>query len=240
MLAGKKILLTGGAGFLGRFVAAELVRRGLRREDLRIPRKAELDLRVLEDCETAVAGVEIVIHLAARVGGIGFNRRCPGELFYDNAIMGIQLMETARRAQVGESVQVGTVCAYPKRTRVPFREEDLWGGYPEETNAPYGLAKKSLLVMAQAYRARRLQRRHPLPSTSTALTTTSTSGFARHPRPGPQVRQGRRPRGRGQGLANGSAARDACSSPTTPPRRTEATTKAPVDVGSVRASPSAT
>jgi GDP-L-fucose synthase len=152
-LSGKKVLLTGGAGFLGGFVADELLKRGVRRADIRTPRSAEADLRRAEHCEAAVEGVDLVIHLAARVGGIGFNRRNPGALFYDNAIMGINLMEAARAAKVAKFVQVGTVCAYPKFTPVPFREDDLWEGYPEETNAPYGIAKKALLVMAQAYRA---------------------------------------------------------------------------------------
>lgn len=111
-----------------------------------------MDLRKWENCVEAVRDMDIVIHLAAKVGGIGFNREYPATLFYDNSIMGIQLMEAARYEGVEKFVAIGTVCAYPKFTHVPFKEEDLWDGYPEETNAPYGLAKKMLLVQAQAYR----------------------------------------------------------------------------------------
>jgi GDP-L-fucose synthase len=151
--AEKKILLTGGAGFLGSHVANRLVAtRGVAGKQIQIPRSKEADLRKFEDCRKVVAGNEIVIHLAARVGGIGFNQKYPGSLFYDNAIMGLNMIEAARGAGVRKFVQVGTVCAYPKFSPVPFKEDDLWSGYPEETNAPYGVAKKSLLVMAQAYR----------------------------------------------------------------------------------------
>src|ERR671925_1901049 len=148
----KRILITGGAGFLGSFVVERLLQRGAKRENLRIPRSMDCDLRIWENCVRAVDGVDIVIHLAARVGGIGFNMKYPAELFYDNAIMGIQLIEAARQSGVEKFVAVGTVCAYPKFTPVPFREENFWDGYPEETNAPYGLAKKMLLVQLQAYR----------------------------------------------------------------------------------------
>jgi GDP-L-fucose synthase len=148
----KKILLTGGSGFLGAFVAEELEARGVGKSNIRIPRSRELDLRKWESCRKAVDGVDVVIHLAAKVGGIGYNLKYPGELFYDNAIMGIQLMEAARQAGVEKFVCVGTVCAYPKHTPVPFKEENLWDGYPEETNAPYGVAKKALLVQAESYR----------------------------------------------------------------------------------------
>jgi len=151
-LEGKKILLTGGDGFLGRFVQRELVENGVREEDIRIPHHVDNDLRIWENCDEAVAGINLVIHLAASVGGIGFNQRNPGVLFYDNMIMGAQLMEAARRHSVEKFIQIGTVCAYPKFTSVPFMEDDLWDGYPEETNAPYGVAKKALLVQAQAYR----------------------------------------------------------------------------------------
>ena len=148
----KKILLTGGSGFLGSFVSEELVARGVKRDNIIIPRSRDLDLRKWENCLQAVEGADIVIHLAAKVGGIGYNLKFPGELFYDNAVMGIQLMEAARRAGVEKFVAVGTVCAYPKLTPVPFKEENLWDGYPEETNAPYGVAKKALLVQAESYR----------------------------------------------------------------------------------------
>ncbi len=151
-LSKKKILLTGGAGFLGRFVRQELINQGCPKENIFIPRSRECDLRILENCQKAVSGRDVVIHLAAKVGGIGFNRERPGEQFYDNLMMGVQLMEEARKAGVEKFVAIGTVCAYPKFTPVPFKEEDLWKGYPEETNAPYGLAKKMLLVQAQAYR----------------------------------------------------------------------------------------
>ena len=151
-LTDKKILLTGGAGFLGEYVRDELVARGATSWDIIIPKKSELDLRCWDICVRAVEGMDIVIHLAARVGGIGFNQRNPATLFYDNIVMGAHLMEASRRKGVRKFVQVGTVCAYPKFTPVPFREETLWDGYPEETNAPYGVAKKALLVMAQALR----------------------------------------------------------------------------------------
>jgi len=149
---GMNVLVTGGAGFLGSTLVRTLEGHGLRRENIRIPRSRDLDLRRWENCVAAVQDVDLVIHLAAKVGGIGYNMANPGSLFYDNAIMGIQLMEAARQAGVKKFVAVGTICAYPKFTPVPFREEDLWEGYPEETNAPYGLAKKMLLVQAQAYR----------------------------------------------------------------------------------------
>jgi GDP-L-fucose synthase len=148
----KRVLVTGGAGFLGSSLVRALERHGLPGENIRVPRSRDLDLRRWENCVTAVEGVDIVIHLAAKVGGIGYNMANPGSLFYDNAVMGIQLMEAARQAGVAKFVAVGTICAYPKFTPVPFREEDLWNGYPEETNAPYGLAKKMLLVQARAYR----------------------------------------------------------------------------------------
>jgi GDP-L-fucose synthase len=151
--ADKRILVTGGAGFLGSFVVEKLMKeKGVNARSIQVPRSKEMNLRKWENCVEAVEGMDVVIHLAAKVGGIGFNKRYPATLFYDNAIMGIQLMEAARQAGVQKFVAIGTVCAYPKYTPVPFREEDLWSGYPEETNAPYGIAKKILLVQAQAYR----------------------------------------------------------------------------------------
>jgi GDP-L-fucose synthase len=145
-------MVTGGAGFLGRRVVAEL--REVGAGEVFVPRSADTDLRTAEGIERALAAArpDIVVHLAAVVGGIGANRAYPGRFFYENAVMGIELMERSRRAGVGKFVAVGTVCAYPKHTPTPFREDALWDGYPEETNAPYGLAKKMLLVQAQAYR----------------------------------------------------------------------------------------
>jgi len=151
-LRGKKILLTGGNGFLGTFVKKELLKKGVKEKNIFIPDLPEFDLRDKKNCEKIVKNKDIVIHLAAKVGGIGLNQERPGELFYDNLIMGAQLMEEARKAGVEKFITVGTVCCYPKFTPVPFKEKDLWNGYPEETNAPYGLAKKMLLVQAQAYR----------------------------------------------------------------------------------------
>lgn len=152
-LAKKKILITGANGFLGEYLIKNLLeKRKVPKGNLFLPAIEELDFRKWEDCQKAVKGREVIIHLAAKVGGIGLNREIPGEMFYDNAVMGIQLMEAARRAGVEKFVAIGTICSYPKFTKVPFREEDLWSGYPEETNAPYGLAKKMILVQAQAYR----------------------------------------------------------------------------------------
>jgi GDP-L-fucose synthase len=148
----KRVTVTGGSGFLGSYVVQALQRRGVRPEQLRIPRRAGEDLRRWDVCEKVAAGQDVIIHLAATVGGIGINREKPGEFFYDNLMMGVQLMEAARQAGVGRFVAIGTICAYPKFSPVPFREENIWEGYPEETNAPYGLAKKMLLVQSQAYR----------------------------------------------------------------------------------------
>lgn len=152
-LTKKNILVTGGGGFLGSHVVEALERHGVPKERIRIPRSAESDLRTLEACRSAVTGQEVVIHLAALAGGIGFNKENPGKLFYDNLLMGVFMMEAAREAGVEKYISIGTICSYPKDTPVPFREEDLWNGYPEDTNAPYGLAKKMQLVQAQAYRA---------------------------------------------------------------------------------------
>ena len=152
-LSKKKILITGAQGFVGKHLVKNLLeKRKVAKENLFLPTFEELDLRKWEDCQKAVKRQEIIIHLAAKVGGIGLNREIPGEMFYDNAIMGIQLMEAARQAGVEKFVAISTICAYPKFTPVPFKEDDLWLGYPEETNAPYGLAKKMSLVQAQAYR----------------------------------------------------------------------------------------
>jgi GDP-L-fucose synthase len=148
----KRILVTGGDGFLGSYVVKELRERGCK--NIFIPRHKEYDL-VRMECVKKVyqdARPDIVIHLAAKVGGIGANRENPGTFFYENLMMGVQLMEIGRQRGIDKFVAVGTICSYPKFTPVPFKEEDLWNGYPEETNAPYGLAKKMLLVQSQAYR----------------------------------------------------------------------------------------
>lgn len=146
----KKILITGGAGFLGNYVVNLVKKKGA--TDIFIPRSRDYDLTKREDCKKAVVNKDIVIHLAARVGGIGLNLASPGEQFFKNIIMDVQLMEEARLAGVKKFVSIGTVCSYPKFTSVPFKEENFWNGYPEETNAPFGLAKKMLLVQSQAYR----------------------------------------------------------------------------------------
>lgn len=148
----KKILVTGGAGFLGSHVVEKLIASGVPQENIFVPRSGEYDLRRLEDCKKVVRGRDLVIHLAAKVGGIGFNQEKPGELFYDNIVMGAQMIDSAYRAGARKMIILATICSYPKFTPVPFKEEDLWNGYPEETNAPYGLAKKALLVQSGAYR----------------------------------------------------------------------------------------
>ena len=151
-LSEKKILVTGGAGFLGRQVVAQLLVAGAKEENLTVPRSRHCDLRSLDNCQKAATGQHIILHLAAHVGGIGLNREKPAQLYYDNLMMGSQLIHAAYEAGVEKFVCVGTICAYPKFTPVPFKEEDLWNGYPEETNAPYGIAKKALLVQLQSYR----------------------------------------------------------------------------------------
>ena len=149
----KRILLTGGAGFLGSHILQNLTqKRNVPKHNIIVPNSKNQDLRKPENCKKLAENTDIIIHLAARVGGIGFNQKNPGTLFYDNITMGTQLMEAARLAGTEKFVQIGTVCSYPKHTPTPFKEENLWNGYPEETNAPYGIAKKALLVMAQAYR----------------------------------------------------------------------------------------
>ncbi len=151
-LKDQRILITGGAGFLGSWVVQKIMELGIPQKNIFVPRSYIYDLRKFDDCKMVVKRADVVIHLAARVGGIGYNREHPGELFYDNAMIGIQLMEAARLAGVKKFVGVATICSYPKFTPIPFKEESIWDGYPEETNAPYGLAKKMLLVQAQAYR----------------------------------------------------------------------------------------
>jgi GDP-L-fucose synthase len=147
----RRVCVTGGAGFLGSYVIGRLTEAGA---SVFVPRASQFDLREREAIRRMYdeARPEMVIHLAAVVGGIGANRDNPGRYFYDNLIMGVELIEEARRRGIEKFVATGTICAYPKHTPVPFREEDLWNGYPEETNAPYGLAKKMMLVQSQAYR----------------------------------------------------------------------------------------
>jgi hypothetical protein len=175
-LTGKRVLVTGGSGFLGSQVLKELANRDV--AEVFAPRSALFDLRERDAIRSALADAraDVVVHLAAVVGGIGANMATPGSFFYDNALMGIQLIEESRRAGVERFVCVGTVCAYPKHAPVPFREQDLWEGYPEETNAPYGLAKKMLLVQLQAYRQLR------------------RADLARHPGADQAVRRGTRTR----------------------------------------------
>lgn len=152
MLDNQKILVTGGAGFLGQQVVAQLLAEGVSNDLITIPRSRDYDLRSLSACQQVVQNQDIVIHLAAHVGGIGLNREKPAELFYDNLMMGAQLIHAAYEVGIKKFVCVGTICAYPKFTPIPFHEDNLWDGYPEETNAPYGIAKKALLVQLQSYR----------------------------------------------------------------------------------------
>lgn len=149
----KRILVTGGAGFLGSFVVKKLREESY--ENIFVPRSRDYDLTLMESVRKIYEDTnpDIVIHLSAKVGGIGANRENPGKFFYDNLMMGVQLMEIGRQRGIEKFVALGTICSYPKFAPIPFKEEDIWNGYPEETNAPYGLAKKMLLVQSQAYRA---------------------------------------------------------------------------------------
>lgn len=147
----KKVVVTGGAGFLGSHLVKLI--ESMEPKEIFIPRSEDYDLRDKSVCTKVVKGADIIIHLAANVGGIGYNLDYPGTLFYDNLLMGVHLMEEARKANIKKFVAIGTICAYPKHTPVPFKEENLWNGYPEETNAPYGLAKKMMLVQSTAYRS---------------------------------------------------------------------------------------
>lgn len=151
-LSTKRILVTGGAGFLGKQVVAELLKAGANSDKITIPRSKDYDLTKWENCQKVVENQDVIIHLAAHVGGIGLNREKPAELFYDNLMMGTQLIHASYQAGVEKFTCIGTICAYPKFTPVPFKEEDIWNGYPEETNAPYGIAKKALLVQLESYR----------------------------------------------------------------------------------------
>lgn len=147
---GKKVVVTGGAGFLGSHLVTSLKKKSPK--EIFVPRSKDYDLRDPKACAKAVKNADIVIHLAAVVGGIGYNREIPGSMFYDNVLMGTHMIEESRKAGVDKFVALGTVCAYPKLAPIPFKEKDLWNGYPEETNAPYGIAKKMMLVQSKAYR----------------------------------------------------------------------------------------
>lgn len=148
--ADKRVLVTGGEGFLGKHLVELLKKKSPKK--IIIPSHEDFDLRELSNCKKICKNIDIVIHLAANVGGIGYNQKYPGTLFYDNLLLNAQMMEAARLGGISKYVAIGTVCCYPKITPVPFKEANLWNGYPEETNAPYGLAKKMQLVQSQAYR----------------------------------------------------------------------------------------
>ncbi len=146
----KSVVVTGGTGFLGSKIVSQLKEKGAK--NILIPKSKEYDLRYIENAKKITENADLIFHIAAKVGGIGLNQEKPGELFYDNLIMGTNLLEQARENNVEKFIALGTVCSYPKFTPIPFKEESIWDGYPEETNAPYGLAKKMLLVQSQAYR----------------------------------------------------------------------------------------
>lgn len=150
-LKDKKILVTGGHGFLGSRVVEELIRLGVPKKNITAPRSSECDFRIIDNCRNAVKNKDIVIHCAATVGGIEYNKNHPGTIFYNNISMGVNLMEAAREAHIQKFVMVGTICEYPKHTPIPFKEKNLWDGYPEESNGAYGIAKKAILVQGQAY-----------------------------------------------------------------------------------------
>lgn len=149
-LKNKSVLVTGGKGFLGKKIVENLETLGI--NDIIIPSSDDFDLRNIENCKKVVSDADIVFHLAANTGGIGLNKEKPGEIFYDNLIMGTHLLHESKMANVEKFIALGTICSYPKFSQIPFLEEDIWNGYPEETNAPYGLAKKMLIVQSQAYR----------------------------------------------------------------------------------------
>ncbi len=148
----KNILVTGAHGFLGSFVVDNLLAKGVPRSQIRTPSSKEIDLRQWEGCVKAVRGMDLVLHVAGRGGGISYNQRFPGSLFYDNIIMNSHMMEASRLEGVSKFIGIGTVCSYPKFAPIPFKEEDVWNGYPEETNASYGLSKKMMIVQSEAYR----------------------------------------------------------------------------------------